>query len=198
MRLDLFLTVYSLIKFQGSVHFQLKRTLASSRKKPFWHTMLSVFFCAEAFGESTSTLDSRDAPSLTAISTGSNLHELLGGCKRCNKNASNKKNRCISCKMESWKWTCQMGWKSRKILSASVSKILCCQQSWGRAPANHVLGFGNPQAACPKQCLAKVLWWFNSRTCKGLVQKVPFKDGKSFRPNPQRQDQGVNFGFTCP
>ena len=123
VRLDLFLTVYSLIKFQGSVHFQLKRTLASSRKKPFWHTMFSVFFCAEAFG-------------------GKHFHARLPWCsfsdgdfygiksswasrrvQKMQQERVQQKNRCISCKMESWKWTCQMGWKSRKILSASVSKI---------------------------------------------------------------------------
>lgn len=39
-------------------------------------------FLRKHSGESTSTLDSRDAPSLTAISTGSNLHE-TGTCKPC-------------------------------------------------------------------------------------------------------------------
>ena len=190
-RLDLFLSS------KGPYISSLNAPLLQAEKNPSGIPCFQCFFVARHSGESTSTLDSRDAPSLTAISTGSNLHELLGECKRCNKNASNKKTDAFLARWKvgnehvRWDGNLEKSW-------VHPYPHWCCQQSWGRAPANHVLGFGNPQAACPKQCLARVLWWFNSRTCKGLVQKVPVKDGKSFRPNPQRQDQGVNFGFTCP
>ena len=79
-----------------SIRFQLKRTIASSWKNPF-HGGIPCFLCFLVLRDSeetTCTIDSRDAPSLTAMSVGSNLHELLGERKRCNKNASKQKNKC--------------------------------------------------------------------------------------------------------